>query len=71
MVHHAIFCLMAAFASNRMLVIDKPEEVFGLQNHFMPISQTCSNEKVQGINQVKQDQKHLLQDREQRSKNIF
>ena len=53
MVHHAIFCLMAAFASNRMLVIDKPEEVFGLQKHFMPISQTCSNEKVQGINQVK------------------
>ena len=36
MVHHAVFCLMAAFASRRMLVIDKTEEIFGLEKHFLP-----------------------------------
>jgi len=34
MVHHAVFCLMAAFASRRMLVIDKTDEIFGLEKHF-------------------------------------
>ena len=36
MVHHAVFCLMAAFASRRMLVIDKTDEIFGLEKHFLP-----------------------------------
>ena len=31
MVHHAVYCLMAAFASGRMLVIDKADEIFGLE----------------------------------------
>ena len=31
MVHHAVYCLMAAFASERMLVIDKADEIFGLE----------------------------------------
>ena len=31
MVHHAVYCLMAAFASGRMLVIDRADEIFGLE----------------------------------------
>ena len=46
MVHHAVYCLMAAFASERMLVIDKADEVFGLEKHFLPVTQTCANEKI-------------------------
>lgn len=46
MVHHAAYCLMAALASGRMLVIDKTEEVFGLEHHFLPLSRNCGNQKV-------------------------
>merc|ERR1711884_837158 len=38
MVHHAVFCLMAAFASRRMLVIDKTDEIF--------VSESCQNSHV-------------------------
>jgi hypothetical protein len=37
---------MAAFASERMLVIDKADEIFGLEKHFLPVTQTCANEKI-------------------------
>ena len=46
MVHHAAYCLMAALASNRMLIIDKTDEVFGLGYHFLPVSQKCSHLKI-------------------------
>jgi hypothetical protein len=42
MVHHAVYCLMSAFASGRMLVIDKSDKLFGLDKHFLPISSKCS-----------------------------
>lgn len=41
MVHHVVYCLMAAFASQRMLVLDKAEEIFGFDGHFLPLSRTC------------------------------
>ena len=37
MIHHVIFCLMAAFVSKRMLIVDKSEEIFGLDHHFLPL----------------------------------
>jgi hypothetical protein len=42
MIHHVIYCLMAAFASQRMLIIDEPEKSFVLDNHFLPLSNTCN-----------------------------
>ena len=46
MVHHAVYCLMAAFASGRLMVLDKADEMFGIERHFLPLSQTCANEKL-------------------------
>lgn len=53
MVHHAVYCLMAAFASKRMLILDKADEIFGLEKHFLPLSETCSYEE--GIPQTTVD----------------
>ena len=29
-----------------ILVIDKADEIFGLEKHFLPVTQTCANEKI-------------------------
>jgi glycoprotein 6-alpha-L-fucosyltransferase len=46
MVHHALYCLMGAFGSNRTLILD--EHFFRLNRHFQPLSSTC-NHKINDI----------------------
>ncbi len=45
MMHHIIFCLMVAFASQRILLLNQPQEMFGFDNHFMPLS-NCTPSNV-------------------------
>ena len=41
MIHHVMICLMAAFVSQRLLVVHQAEDIFGLDHHFLPTSQNC------------------------------
>ena len=41
MMHHIIFCLMVAFASQRILILDQAEDIFGFDHHFKPLT-NCS-----------------------------
>jgi len=49
MMHHVIFCLMVAFASKRVLLLDKPQEMFGFDNHFVPLTNCHFNSTAQKI----------------------
>lgn len=46
MMHHVIYCLMVAFASKRILILDQAKEIFGFDDHFVPLSNCSLNSSM-------------------------